>query len=69
MVRKTAADDRSGRQLGSLVLTVKPAADVEGASGQGLAVVSVDPSGKAAELGFQQGDVILRAGNRAVSRP
>jgi serine protease Do len=68
-VRKTAADDRGGHQLGSLGLTVKPAADVEGASGQGLAVVSVDPSGKAAELGFQEGDVILRAGNRAVSRP
>jgi serine protease Do len=68
-VRKTAADDRSGQQLGSLGLTVKPAADVEGASGQGLAVVSVDPSGKAAELGLQPGDVILRAGNRAASRP
>ena len=27
----------------------------------------VDPSGKAAELGFQQGDIILKAGNRSIS--
>ena len=50
-------------------MTVAPAADVEGAGAKGLAVVGVDPSGKAAELGFQQGDVILKAGNRAVSSP
>jgi len=34
-----------------------------------LAVVGVDPNGKAAELGFQQGDIILKAGSRAVSSP
>jgi serine protease Do len=67
-VRKVSTDDRSGgHQLGSLGLTVAPAADVEGAGTKGLAVVGVDPSGKAAELGFQQGDVILRAGNKTVS--
>jgi serine protease Do len=66
-VRKASTDDRRGHQLGSLGLTVAPAADVEGAGAKGLAVLGVDPSGKAAELGFQQGDVILRAGNKAVS--
>jgi serine protease Do len=66
-VRKTSADERSGHQLGSLGLTVAPAADVMGAGAKGLAVLGVEPSGKAAELGFQQGDIILKAGNRAVS--
>jgi serine protease Do len=68
-VRKTSADERSGHQLGSLGLTVAPAADVMGAGAKGLAVLGVEPSGKAAELGFQQGDIILKAGNRAVSSP
>jgi serine protease Do len=66
-VRKTSADDRSGHQLGSLGVTVVPAASVKGTDGRGLAVVGVDPNGKAAELGFQQGDIILQAGNKAVS--
>jgi serine protease Do len=68
-VRKTSADDRTGHQLGSLGLTVTPAAEVEGAGDKGLAVVGVDPNGKAAELGFQQGDIILKAGTRDVSKP
>jgi serine protease Do len=34
-----------------------------------LAVVGVDPTGKAAELGIQQGDIILKAGDRALSSP
>jgi len=68
-VRKTSSKDESDHQLGSLGLTVAPAADVEGAGGKGLVVVGVDPNGKAAELGFQQGDIILKAGNRAVMSP
>src|SRR5215467_7626538 len=68
-VRKTSPKDESDHQLGSLGLTVAPAADVEGAGGKGLVVVGVDPNGKAAELGFQQGDIILKAGNRAVTSP
>jgi serine protease Do len=68
-VRKASAKDSSDHQLGSLGLTVAPAAEVEGAGGKGLVVVGVDPNGKAAELGFQQGDIILKAGNRAVASP
>jgi serine protease Do len=68
-VRKTSADDRSGKQLGSLGLTVAPAAEVEGAGEKGLAVLGVDPNGKAVQLGFRQGDIILKAGSRAVSSP
>ena len=66
--RKTRADaDHTGGQLDSLGLLVAPAADVEGAGDKGLAVVGVDPNGAAAELGFQQGDVILKAGSKTVS--
>jgi serine protease Do len=68
-VRKASSGDQDGHLLGSLGLTVAPAAAVEGAGEEGLAVVGVDPNGKAAELGFEQGDIILRAGNKAVSRP
>jgi serine protease Do len=52
-----------------LGLVVAPAADVEGAGDVGLAVLGVDPNGKASELGIRQGDIILKAGGTAVSRP
>jgi serine protease Do len=66
--RKASADDGStGSPMGKLGLTVAPAAEVDGAGKTGLAVVAVDPNGKAAELGFEPGDVILKAGNRAIS--
>jgi serine protease Do len=68
-VSKTSSDNRGGHQLGSLGLTIAPAADVEGAGAKGLVVVGVDPNGKAAELGFQQGDIVLKAGNRTISSP
>src|SRR5215471_13435426 len=68
-VSKTSAEDRGGHKLSSLGLTVAPAAQVEGAGPKGLAIISVDPNGKAAELGFQQGDIILKAGSKAVSSP
>ena len=56
----------SGDQMEGLGLTVEPAANVEGAGGDGLVVVAVDPSGKAAELGIAQGDVILKIGQEPV---
>ena len=37
---------------------------VAGAGDKGLVIVNVDPNGKGAELGFQQGDVILKAGSK-----
>ena len=66
-VRKASSEHSSEHKLASLGLTVVPATRVEGAGTKGLAVVSVDPNGKAAELGFQQGDIILQAGSRTVS--
>jgi serine protease Do len=64
--RKASSDNR-GEQTGSLGLMVAPASKVEGAGTTGLAIVGVNPNSKAAELGFQKGDVILKAGNRTVS--
>jgi serine protease Do len=66
-VHKASVDHRSGGQIASLGMRLAPAADVEGAGETGLAVVSVDPDGKAAELGIREGDVIVKAGNRMVS--
>lgn len=68
---QAAAEYDGGRhhQLGGLGLTVAPATAVEGAGDKGLAVVGVDPNSRAAELGFQDGDIILKAGNKTVSRP
>jgi serine protease Do len=66
-VRKASADDRGGKESGSLGLTLAPAAQVEGAGKKGLAVLGVDPNRQAAELSIQQGDIILQAGNKALT--
>jgi serine protease Do len=67
--RKASADDHNGPQLGSLGLTLAPAADVEGAGETGLAVVNVAPNSAAAELGLQPGDVIHKAGSKDLANP
>ncbi len=67
--RKAAADEGGKSGLATLGLTIAPAAQVEGAGGKGLAVLGVDANGKAAELGFQEGDVILKAAGKDLSRP
>jgi len=50
-----------------LGLSIAPAKDVAGAGDKGIAVVSVDPDGPAAEQGMKTGDVILDVGGKAVS--
>jgi serine protease Do len=50
-----------------LGLQVAPAADVQGAGSQGVVVTAVDPSGPAAEAGFQPGTVILDVGGKPVA--
>jgi serine protease Do len=49
---------------GKLGITVAPAAEVDGAGDQGLAVLQVDPQGKAAEVGLAAGDVMIKAGGQ-----
>jgi len=53
--------------IGKLGLTLSSAASVAGGGGVGVAVTAVDPSGPAAERGFQVGDVILDVGGKTVS--
>ncbi|MGH6674103.1 MAG: Do family serine endopeptidase [Xanthobacteraceae bacterium] len=52
-----------------LGLTLAPAKDVQGSGDKGVVVLSVDPSGPAAQNGVQSGDVILDAGGQTVSTP
>jgi len=52
-----------------LGLQLAPAGEVEGAGGQGVAVVGVEQGGPAAERGFQTGDIILDVGGKQVTKP
>jgi serine protease Do len=63
---KAAHADQGQPRLG---LALAPAAQVAGAGSEGVAVVSVDPEGTAAEKGIQPGDVILAVDGKPVSTP
>jgi serine protease Do len=52
-----------------LGLRLAPASDVGGSGDKGVVVTAVDPSGPAAEHGFQTGDVILDVGGKTVANP
>src|SRR5262249_58364635 len=52
-----------------LGLQLAPAAEVEGAGNQGVAVVGVEQGSRAAERGLQTGDVILEVGGKQVAKP
>jgi serine protease Do len=52
-----------------LGLQLAPAAEVDGAGSQGVAVVGVEQGGPAAERGLQTGDVILDVGGKQVTKP
>ena len=63
-----AADSEQGSHaLGKLGIEVSPAKQVAGAGEAGLAVMAVDPNGKAAELGIRAGDVILKSAGKTVN--
>lgn len=56
-----------GNGIPRLGLSVAPAGDRAGASGQGVVVTAVDPNGYAAKRGLQTGDVILDVAGKSVS--
>jgi serine protease Do len=62
--QRVASGEPNADQPDRLGMTVAPAADVSGAGEQGLAILQVDPQGKAAEAGLKAGDVIVRAGDQ-----
>jgi serine protease Do len=66
-----AGDVQSKTAAGTphLGLRLAPASDVDGSGDKGVVVTAVDPSGPAAEHGFQTGDVILDVGGKTVSNP
>jgi serine protease Do len=52
-----------------LGLQLAPAAEVDGAGDQGVAVVGVEQGGPAAARGFKAGDIILQVGGKQVAKP
>ncbi len=56
-------------QMKEMGLTLAPAAEVDGAGEEGVAVTNVDQSSEAAEKGLKAGDVILEVGGKPVTSP
>jgi serine protease Do len=67
--RSRARQPEGNAQTSKLGITVAPAARVMGIGEEGLAVLRVDPAGKAAEAGIRPGDVILQLAGRQISSP
>lgn len=65
--RASLNPDSSKTGLTDLGIKVAPASEVSADENKGVAVVSVDPSGKAAEAGLAEGDIILKVGDEAVN--
>ena len=69
--KRDAPPPQTGRNAPAshLGIAVAPAARVMGIGEQGVAIIRVDPNGKAAEAGLRPGDVILQMGGNDVSNP
>jgi serine protease Do len=71
--KAAANQEKSGatpdNDMPKLGLTLAPSNKMSGAEGSGVVVTAVDPSGIAADHGFQVGDVILDVGGKSVSNP
>ena len=61
----TPGSSRTG--ITDLGIRVAPANEVSADESKGLAVVGVEPGGKAAEAGLAEGDIILKVGDEAVN--
>ncbi len=61
-------ENEGGKELEDLGLTLVPAPDFPGSkSKEGVAISSVDPNSKAADIGFRRGDVIIDVNGKSVS--
>ena len=71
--KAAANQEKSGatpdNDMPKLGLTLAPSNKMSGAEGSGVVVTAVDPSGVAADHGFQVGDVILDVGGKSVANP
>jgi serine protease Do len=65
----TQERELNGADVPKLGLSLAPANQVAGSSGEGVVVTQVDPDGPAAERGFKTGDIILDVGGATVSTP
>jgi len=65
----TQERELNGGDVPKLGLSLAPANQVAGSSGEGVVVTQVDPDGPAAERGFKTGDIILDVGGATVSTP
>jgi serine protease Do len=61
-----ATDHETMKELG---LTLSPAAEVDGAGDEGVAITNVDPISEAAEKGLSAGNIIIEVGGKSVSTP
>ena len=52
-----------------LGIRIAPASEVSADESKGIAVVGVEPGGKAAEAGLAEGDIILKVGEQPVNDP
>lgn len=59
----------TGHEMEDLGLSLAPAVEQEGAGDEGVVIIDVDPSGKAAAKGLKAGDVILKVAGITVSEP
>ena len=67
--QKVASAQDSESAVSELGIKIAPASSVEGAGETGVAVLAVDPSGPAADLGIEAGDVIKKVGNQTIATP
>ncbi len=68
-VKQGTNEETHKEKVERLGLALAPLQDIEGADGKGLAIVGVEPGSEAASLGMSEGDVILKAGGKAVATP
>jgi len=67
-VKRARAMPKIQERVDELGLHVAPAQLLTGEDDTGLAVVSIDPGGKAQEAGLYPGDIIVKVGNTGVNR-